>query len=552
MKKHTFLLVVLCGALAAVAGAQGAKAPAPAVSADYLLPGPVVPLAPPLAAAVNALRAPLIAAHISFLASPAMEGRGLGTHSLEATAEYIAAMLAMNGVPPFSPTDKGNAAAPYFQPVPLREISRPSGQLTIEARSGDRVESRAFLPGVDCLLPELPPVTIAAPVVFAGYGIREASPARDDYRGLDVKDRIVLVLGGVPDGADWQTPVMLERYAAEGGRQRYAAKVEAARALGARAVIAIEGDGFAQTLAADGAKPAPTFFAAFDPTVESPPVLRVSRRAGDAMLAAAGLNAQSARTEAPRPLPGIVATLRTTGDQRLITPRNVLGILRGSDPALRDEAVVIGAHMDHLGRAGETWYPGADDNASGTAALLEMARVFAGESSRPKRTIVFAFWTGEEEGHLGSEHYGRHPLWPIDRTSVYLNLDMIAHPWTMEEIRKLVADTGYDKGSELLGRVKPVDFLELGVADSAPELAPVLMAAARGTGVALHLDRTDGKSGGSDYREFARRGRPFVRFFGNYFPGYHEPTDTIEGVDPAQVLKMTRLAFASAWLLANR
>jgi hypothetical protein len=90
------------------------------------------------------------------------------------------------------------------------------------------------------------------------------------------------------------------------------------------------------------------------------------------------------------------------------------------------------------------------------------------------------------------------------------------------------------------------------VADSAPDLGPVLVQAARATGLALHLDWTDGKSGGSDYRAFARRGRPFVRFFGNYFDGYHEPTDTIDKLDPGQVLKMARLALAAAWLFADR
>jgi hypothetical protein len=88
--------------------------------------------------------------------------------------------------------------------------------------------------------------------------------------------------------------------------------------------------------------------------------------------------------------------------------------------------------------------------------------------------------------------------------------------------------------------------------DSAPDLAPVLAKAARGSGLALHLDRTDGKSGGSDYREFARKGLPFVRFFGNYFDGYHEPTDTPDRLDAGQVLKMARLALASAWLMADR
>ena len=171
-------------------------------------------------------------------------------------------------------------------------------------------------------------------------------------------------------------------------------------------------------------------------------------------------------------------------------------------------------------------YPGADDNASGTAALLEIARVLASNPHGLKRTLVLVFWTGEEEGHLGSEYYMLHPVWPLERTSAYLNLDMIGHAWKLDEIRTLVADTKLERGEAFLAGVKAADFIELGVPDTAPELDPVLKQAARAAGLALHLDRTDGRHGGSDYRAFARKGRPFVRFFGNFFDGYHEPTDT--------------------------
>jgi Zn-dependent M28 family amino/carboxypeptidase len=146
----------------------------------------------------------------------------------------------------------------------------------------------------------------------------------------------------------------------------------------------------------------------------------------------------------------------------------------------------------------------------------------------------------------------KHPLWPLARTTAYLNLDMIGHPWTMEEIRTLVADTGLPKGEEFLARVKPADFAEPGLAVDAPELAAALLRAGPGTGLALHLDRTDGTSGGSDYRDFARARVPWIRFFGNFFPGYHEPGDTPANLDPAQVQRMAHLAFATAWRLANR
>jgi len=549
-RARSLLLLPLC---AAALGAQAQAPVRPAAPTDFVAPGPIVPLQAPLMSALGGLRASSLGAHIALLSSPALEGRGLGSRGLDAAAEYVASQLALAGIGPVEASGAANPASPYFHSVPLRQVSHPSCQVRIEATREGAVETRTFLAGVDALCPERAPGALSAPLVFAGYGVRESSPARDDYRDLDVRGKVVLLLAGIPPGPEWQRPDLRARYAAESGRQRFAAKAQLAAALGARAVLAVEGPEFVSTLASGADAPAAVFYQSFDDESEAAlPVLRVSEAAGQAMLAAGGIIAGPAATPRPSALDGVVCTVTLGGDERLVTSRNVIGMVRGADAALRAEAVVIGAHVDHLGLSGDVVYPGADDNASGVAALLEIARAFAASGHPPRRTVVFAFWTGEEEGHLGSGHYVRHPVWPLERTVVYLNLDMIAHPWTAAELKTLVADTRLERGDEFLARVKPGDFIELGVADWAPDLAPVLGQAARATGVALHFDWTSGKSGGSDYREFARRGRPWVRFFGNYFDGYHGPADTVEKLDAGQVLKMTRLALASAWLLADR
>jgi hypothetical protein len=544
------LTVVLC------AGTAGAQAPRSGrqASADFVGPGPVVPLPAPIAAAVAGLKASSLEAHIAFLASPALEGRGLGELGLESAAEYVAAELALAGVAPAGvPGAPGRAAPAYFQAVPLREISHPSCQVAVERRRGSAVDTREFRSGVDVVCPERPPGALSAPVVFAGYGIQEPEPPRDDYRGLDVRDKVVLLYAGVPPGPEWKRPELVTRYAAEGGRQRFTAKARIAAALGARAVLAIEGPAFASAAASHPDTPAAVFFTTFDDNESADvPVIRVTGRVADAMLSAADLNAGSGAVAPAQALAGVTSTVTFGGDERSVASRNVIGTIRGSDPVLREEAVIVGAHMDHLGKSGDKMYPGADDNASGVAALLEIAKAFAASGHAPRRTLIFAFWTGEEEGHLGSVHYVRHPVWPLERTSVYLNLDMIGHPWTAGEVKALVEGAGLERGGDFVASVKPADFVELGVADREPALAPVLVQAARGMGLALHLDWTDGKSGGSDYRDFARKGRPFVRFFGNYFDGYHEPADMAEKLDAGQVLKMARLALASAWLFADR
>lgn len=552
-------LLRVASLLCFVAADAGAQATRPA-AADFVRPDETATLPPSAAGAVARLAAPGIATHIAALASGGFEGRGLGQPGLHAAAEYVAAMLARAGVPPL-PVVAGQTSgsigptAAYFWPVPIRAVSDARATLAVEVRKNGGATTRTFRSGIDILAEERAPATWSSGLVFAGYGIRETVPPRDDYRGLDVNGRAVLIFAGVPEGDGWKTPELTRRYASAERRARFEHKVALAQSLGARAVVAIEDEGFPSTLVSGTDGPAGRYFTPYAGAAEQDgaiPVWRVSRAVGDMLLLAAGLSSESARSASSRPVPDVTVSAAVNGDEHLVVSRNVLAVLTGSDQALKHEAVVIGAHMDHLGRTARGVFPGADDNASGTAALLEIAAALAAGHERPKRTIVFAFWTGEEEGHLGSEYYIHHPAWPLDKTVAYLNLDMIGHPWTADEIRTLVATTGLPDAATFLSSVRPEQFFELGLPATAPELEPVLKRVARATNVALHLDWTDGRHGGSDYRAFARKGIPFVRFFGNYFAGYHEPTDTADQVEPAQVLGVARLALGTAWLIADR
>jgi hypothetical protein len=547
-------LIVVVGLISAVclAGRTFGQvaAPKPNAADEFVGAAPPESLAGAAGTALTGIRARALAAHIAFLASPALEGRGLGDRGLDAALEHVAAGLALAGIPPPAGEADGTHAS-YFQNVPLREISAASGQVTITRHTGEGTWKRSFQSGVDCWLPELAPQTIAAPAVFAGYGIREPAFGQDDYRGLDVRGKVVLILGGLPPGPEWQTPELRSRYGSPEGRERYAAKLATARALGAAAVLAVEPDQ-AAVQPTEEEESADKFFLPLDtPEPDGAPLARVSPALAESMLGDAGLMGRAPAIH-PHDLPGVTATLEARGDEKIVASRNVVGVLTGSDPALRKDAVVIGAHVDHLGRIGTAIYPGADDNASGAAALLEIAKAFAALAERPRRTLVFAFWTGEEEGKLGSGYWVRHPLWPLARTDAYINLDMIGHPWSMEEIKKLVADSHLANGDEFLAHVEPAAFAEPGLPPDAPQIVAALRRAARATAMALHLDFTDGTSGGSDYRDFARAHVPFVRFFGNFFPAYHKPGDTPEALDAAQVERMARLAFATTWLLANR
>lgn len=554
MRTLTALLLLAATTLLAGPATGQTTKPASSPASDFSRAEPRTPLPEPARTALESIQAPALAAHIAFLASPALEGRGLTSRGLDAAAEYLASSLALAGIPPLAAAgQESGATAAYFQQVPIRELRSLSAAITVERRAGGQVHSREFISGVDCLVPVLPPQTTTAPVVFVGYGISEPKLGRDDLAGMDLQGKVVLVLGGLPPGSQWQAPELVARYGNQKARQRYAAKLQALRPHKPLAVLAVEAaDSITRTIREDS--PEEYRYRPFDPVAspdDVPPLVQVSPVVADALLASLGLTSQSAETSRSRDQPGVSATIRVSGTETLTWGRNVVGVIAGSDPKLRDEAVVIGAHMDHLGRVGETTYPGADDNASGVASLLEIARALQRSEPKPKRTVVVAFWTGEEEGKLGSSYWVRHPLWPLDRTVAYLNLDMVGHPWLAEEIRTLVTDAKFPNGEAFLAGLDPADFVEPGVADWAPELGEALIRAGHATGLALHLDRTDGTHGGSDYRDFARAGVPWVRFFGNFFPGYHEPTDTPDKVNPEQVRRVARLCLATAYLLAD-
>ncbi len=508
------LAALAAGLLAAAASAQ---------DGDFLrVARPEAP--PALAALLESPDTTRITAHLRYLSDPAREGRGLGTRGLGATVHYLKDQLQAMGIPALG-------ASP-LQAVPLREV-RP-GKGTVRLRTANHLFT--FRAGQDAVLPAIEPGVLSGSIVFAGHGIQEPTLGHDDFRGLDVRGRIVAFLDGLPAGEAWRKPELVERYVSPRPADRYDHRLALLEKLGAKGALALEA-GLDRRIR-DGQEPAlPYFLAARGlPRSGEPPLARVAlteelRRA---------LEAGEAET----------ATLAIRGRERDLLGFNVLGRLEGSDPTLRQEAILIGAHMDHLGKPNGLLHPGADDNASGVAALLEIARALAKAPVRPRRSVLFAFWTGEEEGKFGSGHYTRHPRWPLAATKAYLNLDMIGHPWTPADLQALAAEAKAPEG--FLQDLDPARFAEPGLSSSHRDLGPILRKAGLASGMSLHLDWTDGKNGGSDYRDFARLDLPFVRFFGSYFPEYHKPGDTLEKLDPAQVKRMASLVLATAWLLADR
>lgn len=515
--------LTLLGLLAAGVLAQSTE---PNPADDFLHAIRPEPFPAPLAALVDQPDSARLAAHLAFLTDPARDGRGLGTQGLDATVRYLAAQLKALGIP--------SLGASYLQWVPLREVLPGRGNIRLQVGS-QTFTSHA---GKDAVLPAIAPGTLAGPLVFVGYGIQEPTLGHDDFRGVDVKGKVVLFLDGTPADEAWRKPDLLEKYASPRSAKRYHSRLALLEQLGARAAIALEAS-LERRIAARKEPILPTFLAAPGVPVSGPPPLA---RVALTPRLRAQLEADRTGT----------ASLSIRGRVRASRGFNVLGKLEGSDPALRQETILLGAHMDHLGRPNGVLHPGADDNGSGVSALLEIARALATHSTRPRRTVLIAFWTGEEEGKFGSGHYTRQPRWALAATKAYLNLDMIGHPWTPAELQTLVAATDLKEPKAFFEGLDPAHFAEPGLSSAHRDLGPILLQAGRGTGMSLHLDWTDGKNGGSDYRDFARLGLPFVRFFGNYFPEYHQPGDTLDKLNPDQVRRMARLVLATAWLLADQ
>jgi peptidase M28-like protein/PDZ domain-containing protein len=328
-------------------------------------------------------------------------------------------------------------------------------------------------------------------IVFVGYGVVAPERGWDDYEGVEVKDAIVLALDGAP-------PALADL------RWSRLEKLIAARRHGARALLVV-----ADSLTRPDATAAAVSLVSGT----------VTNAAADVLLAGSGktiaqLRAAIESTRAPVSSPtGVHARIRVSLEREDHRTANVIGILPGTDPALSSEAVVLGAHYDHLGRAGGALYPGADDNASGTAIVLGLARAFAAAGGTP-RTLIFILFTGEEEGLLGSAHYVRHPSVALDRTVAMLNFDMVGR---LRERRLHVA--GIESGAGLRAFV---------------------MSVASGTGLDLSLGDTPFAP--SDHTSFYEAGTPVLFFHTEGHDDYHTPRDTADKINAAGMAQVADIA----------
>jgi aminopeptidase YwaD len=506
-------------------------------------------------------QADLLRQHITYLASDKLEGRRTGSPGASEAATYIAKEFARYHLRRSNGIDRAgmsrleaDSPSRYFQEFPyVSGVELGKGLLAVRVNSADR--PIAFQLGEDWM-----PLGFAAngfrkevSAVFVGYGITAAELKYDDYANTEVKDRVAIALSGTPDGDNPHG--QFARY--EDARW----KAIAARNAGATSLIVIARE---EKFSDDRLSRLRYDNSAGDAGL---PVLAVSRQAAAKIFQTdlAGLaeiekgTTETAKGTGSKPSIANQAELKVDLSidivRHQVAATNVIGILDGSDPELKKEVIVLGAHYDHLGHGGEgslapksgEIHHGADDNASGTAALLELARTFAAQNPRPKRTLVFIAFSGEEEGLLGSNYYVTHPLFPVANTIAMINMDMIGRMkdnkliiggvGTAQEWRDLIAKDNIDP--KTVAQAELASISSPGKTTAVVERGTFTKAIIRPQRFELTL--TEDGFGPSDHSSFYAKQVPVLFFWTGTHEDYHKPTDTadkINYVDEARIVGM--------------
>ncbi len=463
--------------------------------------------------------------HLDYLASDQLLGRNTPSPGLDTAAEYIIARFKELGIKP-----AGNS---YRHTIGLQRQHLGSGNsmtLTISGKTTDIPLKSGFIPFLFSA-----DTTVESAIVFAGYGITDTAWGYDDYRGLDVKGRIVVVLSDGPKG---KGIIPAERLNSE------ESKVQNAILHGAAGFVMVNGPARRLILKPRG-YPWPSLSKIMpddlmpvniaDPEKKHIPAVHAGEQVIEAIWGSVeGLKSIQAKLDdgaspVSVPITESSMSINTSVKTEYLSADNVAAILEGSDPVLKDELLVIGAHYDHVGAGRDKGdgsdfiFNGADDNASGTSGVLAIAGLFAQQKVAPKRSVMFILFAGEERGLLGSQAYVRNPVVPIEKTVAMINLDMISR-----------------NGDSL--------FLEGSAA--CPELTEIVRSKNEKTGLNLILDKNE-LTGGSDHASFSARGVPFLFFISGLHKDYHKVSDNPDKSDALKAARTAHLGFLTAWQIAN-
>jgi hypothetical protein len=465
--------------------------------------------------------------HLEILASDEYEGRETGEKGQKMAAEYLKEQFVALGIPPIDGLKDG-----YFQEFPIDIRTHNLSKLTIDSEEYDYMKDFYYygrrVKDTTLNLNE---------IIFLGYGISEDN--YDDYKGIDVKGKTILIIEGQPK-------VLNDKYGDDSEWLYNRSKLILAKEKGAAKVLIVDFNIDKNIKENEHSIMQPQMNLANASQSKSmyASSMYVSPRVGAKFL---GLNGKKFRKNIKKYYQGkyevkaipCKAEIMISRKKEIVNSENVLGFIEGSDK--KDEIVVLTAHYDHIGIHGDIVYNGADDDGSGTVALLEIAESFkkakdAGHG--PRRSVLIMPVSGEEKGLLGSQHYSTNPVFPIENTVVDLNIDMIGRIDKKHEGNEdYVYLIGSDKLSSELHSIseqtnKIYSNLELDYTFNDPNDPN------------KYYYR-------SDHYNFAKHDIPVIFYFNGTHEDYHKPTDTVDKINFDKIEKITKLVFYTAWNLAN-
>jgi hypothetical protein len=480
------------------------------LSSVYLNSLIAIPAARPLAEQTADLSASRYLDDVKYLASDELKGRGDGSPELDKAADYIASQFRRAGLRPMGDDNT------YFQKFELTTGARIGAQNEFDLNGNQLKINDEFVP-----ITFSNTAQASGPLVFAGYGITAPEYHYDDYQGIDAHGKIVVVLRHEPQESDPKSPFDGTNFTSHAS---FINKAINAKQHGAAGIVYItdlnhdsEDVGSATRTEETDDLGIPAVHA------KREAFLNLFKQAGKDL---GGIQKQIDKDLKPESfeLPSVHATLATEVIRTRKTVRNVIGALPGSDPALKDQWVVVGAHYDHLGlgdrnslapsQIGQIHH-GADDNASGTAGVMELARHAAKNKQEWKRSLLFITFAGEELGLFGSSNFVNHPTVPLKDIMGMVNMDMI-------------------------GRLNN-DRLFIGGVGTAPEFKPWLEDL--NNPVHLELDYSDSGYGASDHMSFNAKKIPVLFFFSGLHTDYHKPSDTADKINANGAMKVLSLVY---------
>jgi hypothetical protein len=472
-----------------------------------------------------------------------MAGRETGTIENDISAMFIKTNLMRLNLKPVP------ATGDYLQKIPLfsTNIDKKESGIKIMNAKGETVVSTD---SVVAIMPPSKTMEVTGNVVFAGYGYWDKNSGYNDFDSIDIKGKIVMIMTRNPEAVKTGD-----------GKTVFSEKLESAKfsSLIMRNPAAI-------LFAYD---PENSFADAYESGLAEMvgqssvslkgrqggglplQVLFITRKTADDLLRPTGNNLEQMQkkiAESGKPvsceIKDITATARTAIKTSEISAYNVIGIIEGSDPFLKNECIVYTAHFDHVGlnAKGEA-FNGADDNASGSMALLEIAEAYKAVKKRPLRTIVFAWVNGEEKGLLGSRYYTDNPVFPMEKTVVNINLDMVGRS-------KMAADTGTFYGFAL--DITQPGEINVYTNHESSELLKIMNEASVEAGIKVIDKGSKIEAGSSDHASFIAKGVPALCFNSGMHRDLHQTGDDVEKIDFEKMERSSKMCFLIGYKIASQ